>query len=137
MYLLDTNVVSEGRRLKPHGAVLAWIASVPNGDLHVSAVSIGELQKGIEATRDRDPTKAAEIEAWLDQLIGTVAVLPMGASAFRQTARLMRGQPHHLFADAMIAATAQVHGLTVATRNVRDFVRFGVPTLDPFALAHR
>jgi toxin FitB len=63
MYLLDTNVISELRRARPHGAVLAWLTSIPDTDLHLSAVTIGELQAGVEVTRDQDPQKAAEIEA--------------------------------------------------------------------------
>ena len=66
MYLLDTNVISELRRPKPHGAVLAWFESVADSDLHISAVSLGEIQAGIELTRDQDAAKAAEIEQWAD-----------------------------------------------------------------------
>jgi hypothetical protein len=62
LYLLDTNVVSELRRVRPHGAVLAWLQSIPDSSLHISAVTIGEIQAGIEMTRERDPGKAAEIE---------------------------------------------------------------------------
>ena len=62
MYLLDTNVVSELRRPRPHGAVLAWLREVPDSSLYISAVTIGELQAGVEMTREQDPAKAAEIE---------------------------------------------------------------------------
>ncbi len=68
MYLLDTNVVSELRRARPHGAVLAWLQDVRDEDLHISAVTIGEIQSGIEITREQDQAKAAEIEAWLEQV---------------------------------------------------------------------
>jgi toxin FitB len=71
MYLLDTNVVSELRRVRPHGADLAWVQSVADEDLHVSAVTIGEIQAGIETTREQDPNKAAEIEVWLEQVADT------------------------------------------------------------------
>jgi predicted nucleic acid-binding protein len=132
MYLLDTNVVSELRRPRPHGAVVAWLQDVPDSDLHVSAVTIGELQAGVEVTREQDPEKAAEIERWLEQVAETYNVLPMDSPAFRRWARLMHRRSDDLLEDAMIAATAQVHDLTVVTRNVRDFEVFGVRTLNPF-----
>jgi toxin FitB len=132
MYLLDTNVVSELRRPRPHGAVLAWLRGISDADIHLSAVTIGELQAGIEITREQDPAKAAELEIWLDQVAVTYNVLPMDARAFRSWARLMHRRSDDLIEDAMIAATAQVHNLTVVTRNVRDFERLNVRTLNPF-----
>ncbi|MCK7473159.1 MAG: PIN domain-containing protein [Rhodopseudomonas palustris] len=66
MYLLDTNVVSELRKPRPHGAVVAWLQATADADLHMSAVTLGEIQAGIELTREQDPAKAAEIEAWAD-----------------------------------------------------------------------
>lgn len=133
MYLLDTNVVSELRRPKPHGAVLAWIESVDDADLHLCAVTLGEIQAGIEITREQDAAKAGEIEAWLDQVAATWNVLALDGRVFRCWGRLMHRQPDELIEDALIAATALVHGLTVVTRNLRDFAPFGVATLDPFA----
>ena len=130
--MLDTNVVSELRRLRPHGAVLAWIEGVADADLRISAVTVGEIQAGIEITRRRDPDKAREIEDWLERLIESHDVLPMDARTFRCFARLMHGRSDDVLEDAMIAATADVRGLTVVTRNVRDFEPFGVPTLNPF-----
>ena len=133
MYLIDTNVVSELRKPRPHPLVIAWLRGVSNRDLFLSAVTVGELQAGVEVTRRQDETKAQEIEAWVDQVAGTWNVLPMDAKAFREWAKLMHGRPNKLIEDAMIAATAHIHDLTVVTRNVRDFVSLGVPTLDPFA----
>lgn len=133
MYLLDTNVVSELRRRKPHGSVIAWMRAVSDKDLHLSAVTIGEIQSGIELTRTTDPAKADELEAWLEQVAGIYHILAMDARTFRQAARLMHRQSRHLSEDAMIAATAQVHGLAVVTRNVRDFAPFEIRTFDPFA----
>ncbi len=132
MYLLDTNVVSELRKPKPHGGVLAWIESVADHDLHLSAVTLGEIQAGIELTRSQNPTKAAEIQAWLELVASTYNVLPMDGAAFRCWARLMHKRSDSLYEDAMIAATASVHGLTVVTRNVADFAPFEVPLLNPF-----
>ena len=132
MYLLDTNVVSELRRVRPHGAVLAWLRDVDDAALHISAVTVGEIQAGIEITRERDQAKAAEIEAWLDDVSATFNVIDMDGRTFRWCARMMHRQSNHLIEDAMIAATAQVHNLTVVTRNVRDFQAFGIPTFDPF-----
>jgi toxin FitB len=68
MYLLDTNIVSELRKQRPHGAVVAWLRSLPQRDLYVSAVTLGEVQAGIELTREQDAAKAIEIEAWVDQV---------------------------------------------------------------------
>ncbi len=135
MYLLDTNVVSELRRPRPHARVLAWLMRVRDSDLYLSAVTIGELQAGVEITRDRDPAKAAEIEAWVEEVALTYNVLPMDAEAFRHWARLLHHRSNELVEDAMIAATALVHNLTVVTRNVRDFETLGVRTLNPFAPA--
>jgi predicted nucleic acid-binding protein len=132
MYLLDTNIVSELRRARPHGAVTAWLRAIRDEDLHVSAVTIGEIQSGIEITREQDETRAAEIEAWLEQVTETYNVISMDARAFRSWARLIHRRTDDLIEDAMIAATAAVHHLTVVTRNVRDFEVFNVPTLNPF-----
>jgi len=131
-YLLDTNVISELRKRKPHGAVLAWLRSLRDEDIQIPAVAIAELQDGAEITRRQDPAKASELEQWIDRIMSTFVVLPMDGSMFRDWARLMTGEPESLAADAMIAATARAHRLTVATRNVKDFATFGVQLFDPF-----
>jgi toxin FitB len=133
VYLLDTNVVSELRKPKPHGAVLAWLQSVDDAMLFVSAVTLGEIQAGVEITREQDASKAADIEAWLELVATAYNVLPMDAVAFRHWARLMHRKSDTLYEDVMIAATARAHGLTVVTRNVADFKALGVEVLNPFA----
>jgi toxin FitB len=137
MYLLDTNVVSELRKPKPHGAVLQWIQDIADTDLHISAVTIGEIQAGIELTREQDEAKAKELEQWLELVSGSFNVVPMDALVFRAWARLMHRTSDTLYEDAMIAATAKVHDLTVVTRNVTDFKNFGVSVLNPFTAARR
>jgi predicted nucleic acid-binding protein len=135
MYLLDTNVVSELRKLKPHKGVVAWIEAAPAESLYVSAVTIGEIQAGIEITRQQDAEKAKEIEKWLDNVAQSYGVLPADAPTFRRWAQLMHRRPDHHLEVALIAATALVRGLTVATRNVVDFEPFVVPLVNPFTTA--
>jgi predicted nucleic acid-binding protein len=132
VYLLDTNVVSELRRPRPHRGVVAWLASVAPEDLFLSAVTLGELQAGVERARQQDPAKSDVIEAWIESLADSYRILPMDGPGFRRWAQLMHGQPPDLIADAMIAATALTHGLTVVTRNIRDFERLGLSVIDPF-----
>jgi toxin FitB len=132
VFLIDTNVVSELRKPRPHPGVMAWFENASDKDLHLSAITLGELQAGVEITRARDPAKAAEIEAWIDRVAETWSVLALDAAVCRCWARLMHKRQDDLLQDAMIAATAQVHGLIVVTRNLRDFQVFGVPLLDPF-----
>jgi toxin FitB len=132
MYLLDTNVVSELRKPRPHGAVVAWLNSVENGSLHLATVTLGEIQAGIELIREQDPEKATEIESWLDLVTEAYNVLPMDGPAFRCWAKLMHRTSDTLYEDAMIAAIAKVKGLTVVTRNVTDFSPFDIGLLNPF-----
>ena len=131
-YLLDTDIVSELRRVKPHGAVLAWMQTLRPEQIFVSAVTIGKLQTGVELTRKNDPAKAHEIEDWLDQIEASLAALAMDSRCFREWARLMVGKSGAYSEDAMIAATGRVHGLVIATRNERDFRQFQVPVFNPF-----
>ena len=131
-YLLDTNVISELHKPKPHGAVVEWFGSLRDEQVCLSAVTLGELQEGIERTRGQDATKARAIEEWVEELETLSTVLPMDGRCFRETARVMVGKPEDLFDDAMIAATARVHGLTVATRNEKDFRHLGVEIVNPF-----
>jgi toxin FitB len=131
-YLLDTNVISEVRKTKPHGAVVAWMGRLLPDQILLSAATMGELQDGVELTRKQDVAKALEIEHWLRSLEMSFAFLPMDTACFREWSRLMAGRPDSLREDAMIAATARVHGLTVATRDEKDFKHFAVDIVNPF-----
>jgi hypothetical protein len=112
--------------------VVAWLRGVADADLHIAAVTIGELQAGVEVTHEQDARRAAEIESWLERVADSYNVLAMDAQIFRAWARLMHRRSRTLLEDAMIAATAEVHGLIVVTRNVRDFAVLGVRTLNPW-----
>jgi toxin FitB len=131
-FLLDTNIISELRKLKPHGAVLQWVGSLTNEQTFLSAVSLGEMQFGIERTRLQDSEKAREIEAWADRLVLAYRILPMDTECFLECGRLKASKPDGLLADVMIAATARVHDLVVATRNERDFEGIEVRIFNPF-----
>lgn len=132
MWLLDTNVVSETRKRKPHGGLVAWIDEQPTSALHIAAATIFELQVGAEFTRRNNPAKAAEIEAWIDLVQSDYGIITADAAVCRRWSKLMVGQTADLMIDALIAATAQTNGLTVVTRNVVDFARLGVEVVNPF-----
>ncbi len=131
-YLLDTNVISELRKPRPRGAVLAWRRSVPIHQLAIPAVVLAEAQAGIELTRRQNSEKAAELESWLDHVMSYYTIVPADGTIYREWARLIHGKSIDLNADAMIAATARITGLVVATRNVKDFDLFHVETFNPF-----
>ena len=131
-YLLDTNVLSELRKSKPHGGVVAWMGALRVEQVLISTVTLGELQAGVERTRGQDSIKAKEIETWLNYVETSFSLLPMDAACFREWSRLMEGKSRALALDAMIAATARIHGLTVATRNEKDFKHLGVEVFNPF-----
>lgn len=132
MFLLDTNVVSELRKTKPHGAVVAWLSTVDSDQIAVPAVVIGEIQAGIEMTRSQNPSRAIEIEGWLEIILASHSVVPMDAAIFREWARLIHKKQDNLVLDAMIAATAKVMAATVVTRNIHDFKGLGVEVFNPF-----
>jgi toxin FitB len=133
-YLLDTNVLSETRKRQPAAGVAGWIAATPPGLLHVSVLTMGELGQGIARIRGRgDQDQASALERWLRDLESGFGdrVLPVTLPVAAAWARQQYAQPLPVI-DALIAATARVHGLTVVTRNVKDFELAGVPVLDPF-----
>lgn len=99
VYLLDTNVISELRKPKPHGAVLEWLQTVEESQLFLSAATLGEIQAGIEITRVQDIKKAKEIEIWLEQLIDSFGILPMDGKAFRIWTQMMHGRSNTISED--------------------------------------
>ena len=128
-------MVSEMRKQKPHGAVVAWLTDLRDEQVFLSAVTMGELQAGIELTRRQDPEKATEIERWVDQLEASYQILPMDTASFREWGRLMHGKSDDLVEDGMIAATARKHDLIVATRNEDDFKQLNVQVFNPFKVS--
>jgi predicted nucleic acid-binding protein len=129
-YLLDTNVVCELRKPRPHGGVVDWLNNQEEDQLFLSAVTMGELQAGIERTRRQDSSKT-DIESWADQLAASHQILPMDTPCIREWGRIVDRRPDRLLEDAMIAAT-RVHQLIVATRNEADFRQLDVRILNPF-----
>ncbi len=131
-YLLDTNILSEIRKPKPHGGVLAWFTAHHPEGFATPVIALFELQMGVEKVREHDALKAAEFDFWAARIAGGSDVLPLDAEAAREAARLLSKLPMAMIADAMIAAIAKVNGLTVATRNTKDFERLGVALVNPF-----
>ena len=138
MFLLDTNVVSELRKVQSGRAdlrVAQWTKSVDSADLFLSAISIYELEKGILRAERKDPPQGAIFRAWLnDQVLPTFdgRILPVDTAVAQRGAELSVPDPRPLH-DGLIAATALVHGMTVVTRNVADFTPTGVRVLDPWS----
>lgn len=137
MYLLDTNVVSELRKAKSGKAdhhVVAWAASMANSSLFISAITVLELETGMLQIERRDPMQGAILRSWIDaHVLPAFAgrILPVDTAVAQRCARLHVPDPRS-DRDALIAATALVHGMTVVTRNVADFVLTGVTILNPW-----
>lgn len=134
-YLLDTNVLSETRKRQPAAGVAGWIAATPPDRLHVSVLTLGEIEQGIARVRGRgDRHQASALERWLRDLETGFEdrVLPVTLPVAAAWGRQQYAQPLPVI-DALIAATARVHGMTVVTRNVKDFELAGVQVLNPFA----
>jgi predicted nucleic acid-binding protein len=132
MFLLDTNVVSQRQKRRPDPSVTAWLGTLSPGEMFVSVVTFMEIEKGIELVRARNKEAAEELDAWLDGLGATENVLDVTQPVARAWGRLLARARPDLAADALIAATAITHGLTVATGNVSDFLAFPVEVFNPF-----
>jgi len=138
MFLLDTNVVSELRKVRAGRAdahVAAWADSVDAADLYLSVISLQELEIGVLLAERRDPVQGAVLREWLEERVVPAfdgRILIVDADVALRSARLHVPNPRPL-RDGFIAATALVHGMTVVTRNVDDFTPTGVTTLDPWA----
>jgi len=133
-YLIDTNIISElrkGDRCDPN--VSAWYASISDDDLFLSTLVLGEIRKGIELARPRDPAKAEALERWLGQVEVAFAgrVLGIDNTVSNQWGRMSAVRPVPVI-DGLLAATAVTHGLTLVTRNDRDIAGLGVTLLNPF-----
>jgi len=132
MFLVDTNVVSETRKTRPDANVMAWLVGLDNRTVFLSVVTLAELQKGAESVRGRRPAAARSLESWIDAPARTHAVLPVNQPVSREWGRLLATASAKRAMDLLIAATAVVYGLTVATRNIRDFDDLPVPAINPF-----
>ena len=134
-YLLDTNVLSETRKRQPEAGVANWIAATPPDRLHVSVLTLGEIEQGIARVRGQgDQSQAAALERWLRDVQAGFEdrVLPVTLPVAAAWGRQQYTRPLPVI-DALLAATARVHGLAVVTRNVKDFEVAGVQVLNPFA----
>lgn len=135
-YLLDTNVVSELRKpaRRADSRVRSWVASRRPSDLYLSVITVLEVELGIARLDRQDHAQARRLQSWLDgQLLSafTGRVLPIDLAAARRAAHLHVPDPRPE-RDALIAATAAVHGLTVVTRNVKDFAPLEVAVVNPW-----
>ena len=134
MFLLDTDVVSAMRRRDRHPSATRWIESQRTADLHLSVLTIGQIERGITRQQDRDPKFAHELAQWLDKILAWYGdrVLAVETGVARRWGQLSEVLGH-TNADLLIAATALEHGLTVVTRNTRHFEPTGVTVLNPFS----
>lgn len=131
---MDTNVLSEARRPRGDEGVKRWVSSTPADDLYLSVLVVGEIRRGIERLKRRDPDQAGVYEAWLDTVLRDYAdrILPVDAEAADEWGRMSVPDPVPIV-DGLMAATAKVRGMTFVTRNTGDVERTGVALLDPFS----
>jgi toxin FitB len=133
-YLLDTNILSETRKREQAPGVAEWIAATPADEMHVSVLTLGEIEQGVARIRARgDRRQAFALEGWLRQVEAGFAgrIMSVTLEIAREWGRHQPARPVPVI-DGLIGATARVHGLTVVTRNVRDFERAGIPVVNPF-----
>lgn len=133
MYLLDTDVLSELRKRKRNPNVVKWIGAVTESDLHLSAITVAEIERGIERQKKPDPAFANDLAAWLEFTLRAFGerILPITVNIARRWGRLS-AQIGNTELDLAIAATALEHGLTVVTGNTKHFQRTGAKLLNPF-----
>ena len=133
MFLIDTDVLSALRRRDRHPELVRWLQAQRTADLYLSAVTIGEIERGIARQKRRDPSFARELSLWLDRVLAWYGdrILDVDVPTVRRWGRLS-GDLGHERADLVIAATALEHGLTVVTRNLKHFEPTGVPVFNPF-----
>ena len=134
-FLLDTNIVSELRKgMRAHPGVAAWFAGANDQELCVSVLVVGEIRRGVEAVRRRDPAQSGAIERWLGRLVRDYGdrILPVNRAVAEEWGRRSAVRTSSVI-DTLLAATARVHNLTLVTRNVRHFAWTGVSCLNPFS----
>jgi hypothetical protein len=133
-YLVDTKVISELRkREKADPAVQAWFASVADEEIFLSVLTVGEIRQGVERIRRRDPTAATALDRWLDRVVDMHRdrLVPVDRLVAEEWGRMNVPDPLPVI-DGLLAASAKVSGLTLATRNVADVERTGVDLFNPF-----
>jgi predicted nucleic acid-binding protein len=133
-YLIDTNIISEirkGARCDPN--VASWYSSINDADIYLSVLVLGEIRKGVERARSNDPSQARALEKWLETVVKSFAerVVPVDQFVADEWGRMSSKRPVSTV-DALLAATAKVHRMTLATRNVSDVADLGADVLNPF-----
>ena len=132
MFLVDTDVLSALRRRERHPAIVRWVEGQRTTDLHISVMTVREIERGITQQQRHNPAFARDLAVWLDRVLAWYGdrILPVDAATARRWGQLSAALGNDS-ADLLIAATALEHGLTVVTRNVRLFEPTRVPVLDP------
>jgi hypothetical protein len=133
-YLIDTNIISEVRKgPRCNANVARWYQRVEDGSLFLSVLVIGEIRKGIEQARSRDPAQARALEKWLTEVRKAFGarILPIDTAVAEEWGLMAASRPLPVI-DGLLAATAQVHGMTLVTRDTRPLAHLGVKVLNPF-----
>jgi hypothetical protein len=136
-YLIDTNIISEVRKGSAcNPCVAAWYGLIDDESIYLSALVLGEIRKGIERARPKEPAKALALEKWLSTLSRSFAerILPVDRAVVDEWGRMSAKRPVSMV-DALLAATAKVHGMTLATRNTSHVTDLGANVLNPFEAA--